>query len=494
MDATTVTPPLPSAAELDALRRAIGADLPAYLEDLAELVNIDCGSYTRAGVDEVGRWVAAFLGELGATVEARPDPAGRLGDTIVATFEGLAERSAGAAHRAHGHGLRSGDRGRAPVPHRGRGRLRPGRDRHEVGAAGRALRAQGDRRGARRPPLRAARLHRQPRRGDRLADIDAAHRGDRGRLRRRARPRMRPCERRHRLGAQGHPRPAHRRPRPGGARRRRAREGSQRDPRGGPDRARAARPERPLAGRHRQRRAHPRRDATERGRRDVHARGRRPGDRPRRARDRRGRDPRDRRGDRDPRRDRRLRADGALVADGEARAQRPARRARPGRGAIARLRGRRRRRPVARPTPTRRPGWASPASTASGRSVATTMRRPSTSTSIRSCRGRRCWPASCWPSPRTRRSSPGGTQTRRHERAPADLVGRAVGGRGRLQPGDRGRRFVLGRGHHRRRAGRHRRAIPATPAPRRGRSSRSSRPPWPRRASRWPTSCGRGCS
>ncbi len=88
MDATTVTPPLPSAAELDALRGAIGADLPAYLEDLAELVNVDCGSYTRDGVNEVGRWVTAFLGELGATVEARPDPAGRLGDTIVATFEG----------------------------------------------------------------------------------------------------------------------------------------------------------------------------------------------------------------------------------------------------------------------------------------------------------------------------------------------------------------------------------------------------------------------
>src|SRR6478672_4502373 len=88
MDATTVTPPFPSAAELDALRGAIGADLPAYLEDLAELVNIDCGSYTRAGVDEVGRWVAAFLTELGATVETRPDPAGRLGATVVATFEG----------------------------------------------------------------------------------------------------------------------------------------------------------------------------------------------------------------------------------------------------------------------------------------------------------------------------------------------------------------------------------------------------------------------
>jgi glutamate carboxypeptidase len=89
MTATTVNPPLPSAAELDALRAAVSADLPAYMADLERLVNIDCGSYTRDGVDEVGRWVAAFLGELGGTVEARPDPAGRLGDTIVATFEGM---------------------------------------------------------------------------------------------------------------------------------------------------------------------------------------------------------------------------------------------------------------------------------------------------------------------------------------------------------------------------------------------------------------------
>ena len=88
MTATTVTPPLPSAAELDALRGAVSADLRAYLADLERLVNIDCGSYTRDGVNEVGRWVSAFLTELGATVEARPDPAGRLGDTIVATFEG----------------------------------------------------------------------------------------------------------------------------------------------------------------------------------------------------------------------------------------------------------------------------------------------------------------------------------------------------------------------------------------------------------------------
>jgi len=74
--------------ELDALRASIGADLPAYLTDLERLVNIDCGSYTPEGVDDVGRWVAAFLGDLGADVEVRADPSGRLGATVVGTFSG----------------------------------------------------------------------------------------------------------------------------------------------------------------------------------------------------------------------------------------------------------------------------------------------------------------------------------------------------------------------------------------------------------------------
>ena len=52
--ATTATTDL----ELDALRASITSDLPAYLEDLARLVNIDCGSYTPDGVNEIGRWTA----------------------------------------------------------------------------------------------------------------------------------------------------------------------------------------------------------------------------------------------------------------------------------------------------------------------------------------------------------------------------------------------------------------------------------------------------
>lgn len=76
--------------ELDALRTVIAADLPAYLADLETLVNIDCGSYTPAGVDRVGEWTGRFLEGLGAAVEYRPDPEGRYGRTVVATFDGRA--------------------------------------------------------------------------------------------------------------------------------------------------------------------------------------------------------------------------------------------------------------------------------------------------------------------------------------------------------------------------------------------------------------------
>jgi glutamate carboxypeptidase len=78
--------------ELDALRTVIASDLPAYLADLAELVNIDCGSYTPAGVDLVGAWTGRFLEGLGATVAHRPDPDGRFGGTVSATLDGRTGR------------------------------------------------------------------------------------------------------------------------------------------------------------------------------------------------------------------------------------------------------------------------------------------------------------------------------------------------------------------------------------------------------------------
>src|SRR3954453_18264006 len=77
-----------SSADLAALGRPIRADEAAYLAYLERLVNIDCGSYTPAGVDRVGEFVAAFLRDSGATVEVRPDPGAQLGATVIGTWTG----------------------------------------------------------------------------------------------------------------------------------------------------------------------------------------------------------------------------------------------------------------------------------------------------------------------------------------------------------------------------------------------------------------------
>ena len=78
--------------QLAGLRAYLQASLSDYLAHLERLVNIDCGSYTKAGVDEVGRWVVGQLRELGAevTVEAHET----LGDTVVGVLEGSGSRQA----------------------------------------------------------------------------------------------------------------------------------------------------------------------------------------------------------------------------------------------------------------------------------------------------------------------------------------------------------------------------------------------------------------
>jgi glutamate carboxypeptidase len=88
----TGTPPgaAVSAEELAALQDHVAASLPAFLADLERLSNIDCGSYSPDGVNEIATWTAAALEGLGATVERRPDPEGHFADTVVATFEGVA--------------------------------------------------------------------------------------------------------------------------------------------------------------------------------------------------------------------------------------------------------------------------------------------------------------------------------------------------------------------------------------------------------------------
>ena len=75
-----------SGDELDQLEEILQEELPAYLEDLGTLVNVDCGSYSKAGVDQVGAWTGRFLDRLGATVEVRPHET--LGNTVIGSFDG----------------------------------------------------------------------------------------------------------------------------------------------------------------------------------------------------------------------------------------------------------------------------------------------------------------------------------------------------------------------------------------------------------------------
>jgi glutamate carboxypeptidase len=90
-------------AELTRLEAAIRAAEPVFLADLERLVNIDCGSYTPEGVDEVGRFVAGFLESCGATVRSVPDPAGRLGRTVIGTFDGALGTAGGPRILLIGH-------------------------------------------------------------------------------------------------------------------------------------------------------------------------------------------------------------------------------------------------------------------------------------------------------------------------------------------------------------------------------------------------------
>jgi glutamate carboxypeptidase len=79
--------PLVTTAEIAALRAVVEAAYPAYLADLERLVNTDCGSYTKAGVDAIGRWTENRLQALGATVTAHPNDQD-LGETIVGEIAG----------------------------------------------------------------------------------------------------------------------------------------------------------------------------------------------------------------------------------------------------------------------------------------------------------------------------------------------------------------------------------------------------------------------
>src|SRR5215208_3449656 len=72
--------------QLAALRASIESAQPQFRADLRELVSIDCGTYSKFGVDAVGAIVGARFADLGATVTTVPSES--VGDTVVTTWTG----------------------------------------------------------------------------------------------------------------------------------------------------------------------------------------------------------------------------------------------------------------------------------------------------------------------------------------------------------------------------------------------------------------------
>ncbi len=73
--------------ELAALRASVERAYPTLLADLERLVNTDCGSYTRQGVDTVARWTAERLRALGFRVTCHENDLD-LGVTVIGELRG----------------------------------------------------------------------------------------------------------------------------------------------------------------------------------------------------------------------------------------------------------------------------------------------------------------------------------------------------------------------------------------------------------------------
>jgi glutamate carboxypeptidase len=74
------------------LLEAVQDRYPRYLAELESLVNIDCGSYSPAGVNRVADAVVASLAELGATLERVPHSDETLGDLVIGRIAGEGPR------------------------------------------------------------------------------------------------------------------------------------------------------------------------------------------------------------------------------------------------------------------------------------------------------------------------------------------------------------------------------------------------------------------
>jgi glutamate carboxypeptidase len=87
---------MPSPPALTDLHARVTDRIPAYLDDLEKLVNIDCGSYTPEGVNRVADLVTDRLAAVGAVIERRGGgtaPDGRpLGDLVIGRLDGSGPR------------------------------------------------------------------------------------------------------------------------------------------------------------------------------------------------------------------------------------------------------------------------------------------------------------------------------------------------------------------------------------------------------------------
>ncbi len=81
-------PTLVTLEEIAALREVVERTHDAYMADLERLVNTDCGSYTKSGVDIIGRWTMEHLRAMGASSVCGYANDQDLGETVVAEFRG----------------------------------------------------------------------------------------------------------------------------------------------------------------------------------------------------------------------------------------------------------------------------------------------------------------------------------------------------------------------------------------------------------------------
>ncbi len=71
---------------LSAITSFLSQQQEGFLKDLTELVNVECGTYDKAGVDQAGRWVAARLEAMDAEVTRYPQE--EFGDLLLGSWRG----------------------------------------------------------------------------------------------------------------------------------------------------------------------------------------------------------------------------------------------------------------------------------------------------------------------------------------------------------------------------------------------------------------------